>query len=143
MPTELLHDLLGAADDALRLVSIKACGSNRLLQLDLISLGKGLRGRIPLEQPLRAPVDPLVGALGGQDRGDEELERLLEIQRDTRIGVGLLQDGEELCCGGRGGRVNVALRGFQLDHSVISRAVPVRSNDPMRSVTRPTLWSIR
>src|SRR5205807_7407178 len=41
-------------------------------------------------------VDPCIGRLSGQDRGDEQLERALVMQRAGRFGIGLLETGDDL-----------------------------------------------
>ena len=44
-------------------------------------------GRVPREDERRDEVDPRVGALRGQDRGDEQLQRGLEVQLAVRVDV--------------------------------------------------------
>ena len=65
-------------------------------------------GREAGEQGRRDQVHPLVGALGREDRGDEQLQRRPEIEAALRVRVGVGQGVEE-CGDGRGGR---GLRGM-------------------------------
>ena len=98
----LLDKHLAAANDALGLVSVEACRANRLLQLRRIGVGEILRGAVLLEQVFRDLIDPLVGALGREDGGDQELKGVLVIERDAGIGVGGFQDGQDFLGAGGG-----------------------------------------
>src|SRR2546426_6093172 len=40
-------------------------------------------------------VDACIGRLSGEDRGDEQLERALVMQRAGRVGIGLLETRSE------------------------------------------------
>jgi len=91
----LLDQHLAAADDAFGLVSVEAGGADRLLQLGRIGVREIVRGAVLLEQVFRDLIDALVGALRGQDGGDQELKWVLEVERHAGVGVGLLKDGED------------------------------------------------
>ena len=41
-------------------------------------------------------VDPVIRALGGEDRGDEELEGILVVKFAMGVGVRLLKPGNDL-----------------------------------------------
>src|SRR3989442_1169600 len=62
----------------------------------------GLRARIVagapvlLEERRRHHVHTLVGALGGENRGHQEFERILEIESDLGVGIGLLERANNL-----------------------------------------------
>ena len=47
-------------------------------------------GRVLGEQHRGDHVHPLVGALGGQDRRDQQLERVGEVELDVRVGIQLV-----------------------------------------------------
>ena len=51
--------------------------------------------RVFTEQPGRDLVHPLVGALGGQDRRDQDLERRFELEGRPAVGVLPPQDPDE------------------------------------------------
>ena len=48
------------------------------------------------EEVRRNQVDPRVGALGRQDRGTQEFERVVMIELAVRVGIALLQPTEDL-----------------------------------------------
>ncbi len=58
-----------------------------LLQLRQVGAREGLGVRVAGEQHRRHHVDPHVGGLGGEDRGREELERVLEVELAPRVRV--------------------------------------------------------
>ena len=79
-----------AAD--LALARKKPVGPDQLLQLLRVGGGHVLGRRVRGEERGRRLVDPQVGGLGGQDRGDQQLEGVLEVQ----LGVGVRIDLGEL-----------------------------------------------
>src|SRR5512139_1371130 len=90
----------GKSPDRLRLVPEEAGGAHGLLHLLLRSLrergGPGVRA----EQPGRHAVHPLVGALSGEDGGDQQFEGVPVFQQYPRAGVRAAQEGEDLLHGG-------------------------------------------
>ncbi len=61
------------------------------LELGPVGPGEGIGRRVFPEQGRRDRVDQLVGALGGQDRGHEDLERVNELERGPSLGIVLPQ----------------------------------------------------
>ena len=62
--------------------------------LEFVTVGGGIGGRVAVagEQWRCHEVDPPVGALRREDRGDEQLERGREVEFAVGVGVGLGQD---------------------------------------------------
>ena len=91
IPAMLGHDVGARLADRLRLVAEEPRRVDRLLERSLVGGGErrgvGIRG----EQRRRHLVDALVGALGGEDRRDQQLERRAEVERALRIRVELLE----------------------------------------------------
>src|SRR2546422_4511148 len=54
------------------------------------------RGAVLLEQRGSHLVHPLIGALRGKNRRDQQLERVAEGQRDPRVGVGPFEESDDL-----------------------------------------------
>ena len=73
--------------DALGLVAEKSGRFDRVLQLSLRRLRVIFRAPIFLEQRRRDHVYAFVGALRGENRRDQQLERILEIQLGVRVWV--------------------------------------------------------
>ena len=69
---ESLDDGLGRALDGLGLVAEEAGGADEVFELGKRRLGHGRGGREALEQLRRDHVDADVGALRGEDGGDEQ-----------------------------------------------------------------------
>lgn len=86
---------LGHGDDGLGLVAVEAGGLDVPLELGLGDLGVGCDVGVLLEEGFGDDVDADVGALCGEDGGDEELERAGEVQRALCVGVGGLEEGED------------------------------------------------
>src|SRR2546423_1285822 len=74
-----------------RLVAIKTCRANVLLQLALRNLQVVSTGAILSEQPLRHGIDTLVRALRRKNRCDEQLQRVAVIERAGGVRVFALQ----------------------------------------------------
>src|SRR6185503_4739623 len=53
------------------------------------------RSAVLLEEATGHEVDPLVLRLRREDRRDEQLERVAELERGSPVGVGLRQPGED------------------------------------------------
>jgi hypothetical protein len=76
LAAEVLDDLSGRADDRLRLLPEEPGGINDLLDVGRVRGGERLGIGVGAEELRRDLVDRFVGALGGQDCRDEQLERL-------------------------------------------------------------------
>src|SRR5690606_27579268 len=76
-------------DQVPRLAPEEAGRVDELFDLLLLRAGQVLWCRVPREEGGRDLVDPLVGALRREDRGDEELERVLVVER--ALGVRILR----------------------------------------------------
>ena len=92
LAAEVIDDLAARALEVDGLVVIEAAGSDVLLDLLQVRRGPIGRGPVLLEQVFRDQVDPDIRALGGEDRRDQQFQRIREMQRDGGVGVGLLQD---------------------------------------------------
>ena len=84
------HELRGSPD-RLRLVAEEAGRANVLLQLLHRDRQVILRSPIPGEERRGHHVDALVGALRGENGGDQQLERGSEIERAGGVRVGRRQ----------------------------------------------------
>ena len=86
----------GAAADGFGLGAEEAGGADEVLQH-----GQGNFGKVP-GRPAAGKegggdlIDPCIGALGGEDGGDEELERVGMIQLAMGGGVGAFELGDDL-----------------------------------------------
>ena len=85
---ELGYDLSTTLLNSLGFVPIKTGGADLCLQRGAVCGSPVARNPIFLEEICRDLVHSLIGALGGQDQGDEKLGRSGEVQSkpDTRIG---------------------------------------------------------
>src|SRR5690242_7953410 len=92
LAAEALDDQVCRRADALRLVAVEAGLLDVLLQLLQVGARVVRRAAILLEESLRHGVDTLVGALGREDGGDEQLQRRGEIERAGGIGIICPQD---------------------------------------------------
>ena len=84
----LLDDGRAQPDQRGGLVPEEPGGPDHLLELGAVGLGVVGRGGIAGEQRRGDLVDPLVGALRGQDRGHGEFQRRGEVQLAVRVGIG-------------------------------------------------------
>ena len=82
----LEHGQRRAAQGA-RLLVVEAGLEDRLGDLALARVGEGLRIGIAPEQPRRDHVDALIGALRGENRGDQQLPRRREVERAAGVGI--------------------------------------------------------
>ena len=92
----VLDDCAHGSTNALGLVAIKACRSNRVLQLGLRRVRIIFCRPVFLEQCRRDHIDALVRALRREDRGHEQLERIKKIQLGVRAGINLRPDFNQL-----------------------------------------------
>src|SRR5687768_4410937 len=79
-------------DQGVGLGSKEARGLDQLLQF--LPVGSGVRGGVGIagEYQRRDQVDPLVGALCRQNGGNEQLQRVGEIELNMGVGIGGRQD---------------------------------------------------
>jgi len=73
----ILDERAAQPDDRLGLVPEEPRRADQGLELEGVGRREVLRGAVAGEQGRGDLVDPLVGALRGEDRRDEELERVL------------------------------------------------------------------
>src|SRR5437016_13537989 len=82
--------------DGLGLVAVKAGAADLRLQRVPVEAGPILWGPVLLKERRRHLIDPLVGALRGQDEGDQEFKGRGEVQRKPCVRVGSIQDPDDL-----------------------------------------------
>ena len=87
----LLHQHPGGGHDIPRLGPEKAGGVDVRLHLGHVGAGQVFQGRVAGEEGGRDLVHPLVGTLGGQTGGEEQLVVLAVVQRAQSVGVSRLQ----------------------------------------------------
>src|SRR6266850_2255415 len=92
----LFEQRLRHRDDRAGLRAIKAGRADLLLERGRLGQGIVARRRVLLEEGRGDHVDPLVRALGRENRGDEELEWIPEVEGDLGVGIGLLQRANDL-----------------------------------------------
>lgn len=92
---EIFHDLLADIDEASRFVPEKACWSDHLLQLFLVGSCQIIDSGIFPEKKGSDLVNLLVRALGGQNRGHQNLEWSLKLKGGAALGIGLAQDPDD------------------------------------------------
>jgi len=86
----------GGALDGAGLVAEEAGGVDLLLDLLLLCCSERLDGTKAAEEPGGDLVDPLVGALGGENRGHQKLPHVLVGQGAVGFGVAPVQAGDDL-----------------------------------------------
>jgi hypothetical protein len=80
---------------AFGLVAVEPRGLDVLLER-LLRHARVVLGRaVLLEQVFRHEVDPLVRALGRQDRRDDQLERVREVEAAPGVRIGLFEDRQD------------------------------------------------
>src|SRR5438876_1047763 len=87
---------VGHPDDGARLGAIKAGRPDLQLERGRRQPRPLGRGAVLLEQRGSHLVHPLIGALRGKNRRDQQLERVAEGQRDPRVGVGAFEESDDL-----------------------------------------------
>ena len=75
--------------NAFRFAPKKSCRTDLVFQRGRVRFGKGCRGRVLFEEPRRDHVHALVGALSTQNRRDQKLEWIFEVQLAMRIRINL------------------------------------------------------
>ncbi len=88
MPPKSIEEPAGHSQEALRLVSEKTGWPDQILDFSWIGHREGVRVRVSLEQSRRHHIHPLIGALGAQDRGNEELVRVSKVKLAMCVGIG-------------------------------------------------------
>ncbi len=82
--------------DVARLLPEETRWPDEFFKFDGVGRGQRFGRRVAGEERRRGQVDPLVGALGGQDRGDKQLQRRLVVEGAVGVGVGRAQAAEQL-----------------------------------------------
>src|SRR5712664_132119 len=97
-PWQHLHELivlldarLGHRDDRAGLCAIETRGAHLLLHGLRFGPRVVARRWVLREESRRDLVHPLVRALSREDRGDQQLEWIPEVERDLGVGIGFLQ----------------------------------------------------
>jgi len=83
-------------NEVLGLVAEEAGGADEVFDILLLCGGKRSGVRVFFEERGRHHVDAHVGALRGQNGGNEELERAVVVQLAMGVGVGGAEDAEQL-----------------------------------------------
>src|SRR3989449_9142677 len=91
-----LDQRLRHPDDGFGLVAEEPCAVDLLLEDPRVGAREVLCRLVLREQGGCDHVDARIGRLSGEDRGDEPLERALVMQRAGRVGIGLLETGDDL-----------------------------------------------
>ena len=86
----------GAAADGFGLGAEESGGADEAFELGGRDFSKMLGRGAALEKGGCDFVDPVIRALGGEDRGDEELEGILVVKFAMGVGVRLLKPGNDL-----------------------------------------------
>src|SRR5688572_12321630 len=94
----LVDHRAGHAEQALRLVSEETCALDAILQILGLGVREGRGVGKAREQVGRHHVDAYIGALRGQDRGDEKLVRIPVVERALRLRIRLLETTDVLEC---------------------------------------------
>jgi len=85
-------DHLATPNNTLGLVMVKPGGPNIFFESPEVRFGKITGLAVFLEKARGHLIYPLICALGGQDGGDEELERVTVVQGNSGVRVFFLQD---------------------------------------------------
>ena len=96
LPAVLFQQHLRAGDDVARLGAIKAAGVDVFLHPFHVSLRKGLQRREARKERGRDLVDALIGALGGEPHGKQQLIILAVVQRAAGLRVFRQQQPDDL-----------------------------------------------
>ncbi len=102
-PAESFRDGFAASDQVLGFILIESGRFDQGFQFEWRGGCKVLRTTKSFEQCRRDLIDPLVGALGGKDRGDEQFPRRLVGQFHLGFRLVFQQQAREcggLCCHG-------------------------------------------
>jgi hypothetical protein len=91
-----LNQGLGGGADIFCFVAEEAGGADEVFDILLLCGGKRSGVRVFFEERGRHHVDAHVGALRGQNGGNEELERAVVVQLAMGVGVGRAEDAEQL-----------------------------------------------
>ena len=90
-----LDEFAAAILDVLRLAAEKSGGLDEPLQFRARRVHEIRRQAVCFEQLRRDEIDALVRALRGKDHGDEQLERIRVSQLAVRVGISLLETGDD------------------------------------------------
>ncbi len=83
-----LGDHLCGGADGFRFIAIEAAGVDEFFDIGLLRVGEGGGSGILAEEGGRGFVDAFIRALGGENRGDEQFERVFVDEGAVGIGVG-------------------------------------------------------
>jgi hypothetical protein len=88
---EVFHDVARGRLDRTGLLSEETGAAHQPLDLLRIGVGQGCGAAVVEEQLRRHLIHLLVGALCGEDRGNQQLEGRVESQGASRVGIGALK----------------------------------------------------
>jgi len=86
-----LREFLTAVDDIPGFILVKAGGVDFLFEGFDIGGGIIFSGAVFFEKIFGNDVHSFIGALSGEDGGDEEFQRIGEVERALGVGIGFLQ----------------------------------------------------
>lgn len=95
LPTEAISDRLADAQEGRGLLTEEARGRDERLEVTAVSRRIVGGGSVSGKQDRGHRVDPLVGALGAEHGGNEQLQRSAEVEFASRIRIGLPQDRDD------------------------------------------------
>lgn len=150
LPILLFRDRLAASDNALRFASEESCRSDLLFELLLVGVREILRSPVFLEERGSDHVHPDIRALRRENRRNQKLKRVGEIERDLGIGVRFMEKRDDflraiqqllggffLCHIGLQLRVRQVAKKvstFRMSHVF---ATSFASNHPLRAIPTP------
>ena len=120
LAVEFFDDFAGCALDGFGLVAEEAGGADEVFEFGQGCFGHRLRGREAAEEFGGDHVDAHVGALGGEDGGDEQFPGRAMGERALDVGVGFVESFEDGgdAARGRGRRVGISLPIFSVANLV-------------------------
>ena len=92
----VVDECLGGGTDIFRFVAEEAGGTDEVFEVFLARGGHAFGVRVFLEEGGGHQVDAHVGALRGEDGGDEELEGAVVVEFAVGVGVGGAEDAKKL-----------------------------------------------
>ena len=96
LAAELIEHHRGSSLEAFGLVPEKTGRANLLFQDGARSIQIVFGGAILLEKIASDDIDPFVGALRRENRGNQKFQGVLVHERALRIGIGFIQTSEDL-----------------------------------------------
>lgn len=95
LTAEVFNDFAGCALYGFGLVVKKASSPNESLEFRQGRFGHGRRGREAAEQLRRHHVDAHIGALSGENRGDEQFPGRAMVECALDVGIGFVESFED------------------------------------------------